>query len=57
VLPVHRAQTLTYLKLTRKHVGLLINLNVAHLKDGIERFVLGPLCPLRPLWICNSRWR
>lgn len=38
--PVHRAQILTYLKLARKHVGLLINFNVAHLKEGIERFVL-----------------
>ena|GEM_PF-5807604 len=41
--PVHRAQMLTYLKLARKHVGLLINLNVVHLKEGIERFVFGPL--------------
>ena len=39
VSPVHRAQMLTYLKLARKHVGLLINFNVAHLKEGIERFV------------------
>lgn len=38
--PVHRAQILTYLKLARKQVGLLINFNVAHLKEGIERFVL-----------------
>jgi GxxExxY protein len=39
VSPVHRAQMLTYLKLARKHVGLLINFNVVHLKEGIERFV------------------
>ena len=40
ILPVHRAQMLTYLKLARKHVGLLINFNVVHLRDGIERLVL-----------------
>jgi GxxExxY protein len=39
VSPVHRAQMLTYLKLARKHVRLLINFNVVHLKEGIERFV------------------
>ena len=40
ILPVYRAQMLTYLKLARKHVGLLINFNVVHLREGIERFVL-----------------
>jgi GxxExxY protein len=39
VLPVHRAQLLSYLKLSGKKVGLLINFNVAHLRDGIERLV------------------
>lgn len=38
VLPVHRAQIITYLKLSDKRVGLLINFNVTRLKDGIERF-------------------
>jgi GxxExxY protein len=38
--PVFEAQLLTYLKLTGKHVGLLINFNVPVLKDGIERRVL-----------------
>jgi GxxExxY protein len=37
--PVHRAQMLTYLKLTDCHVGLLINFNVTVLKDGIRRVV------------------
>ena len=37
--PVHEAQILTYLKLAHKEVGLLINLNVMILKDGIKRFV------------------
>ena len=40
VLPVHEAQLLTYLKLTGKRVGLIINFNVPVLKDGIVRKVL-----------------
>jgi GxxExxY protein len=40
VLPVHEAQLLTYLKLSQKRVGLLINFNVPLLKDGITRRVL-----------------
>jgi len=39
--PVHQAQILSYLKLSGKSIGLLINFNVAHLKDGIRRFVNG----------------
>ena len=39
--PVHQAQVISYLKLSGKSVGLLINFNVAHLKDGIRRFVNG----------------
>lgn len=35
--PIHEAQLLTYLKLARKRVGLLINFNVVHLRDGIVR--------------------
>ncbi len=37
VLPVHRAQLLTYLKLTNLSVGLLVNFNVPALKNGIQR--------------------
>jgi GxxExxY protein len=37
VLPVHEAQLVTYLKLTAKPIGLLLNFNVPHLKDGIVR--------------------
>jgi GxxExxY protein len=37
---VHEAQLLTYLKLTGKRVGLLINFNVAVLHRGILRRVL-----------------
>jgi len=41
VAPVHQAQILSYLKLSGKSIGLLINFNVVHLKDGIRRFVCG----------------
>ena len=40
LLPVHEAQLLTYLKLSGIRKGLLINFNVAVLKDGIRRLVL-----------------
>ena len=40
VLPVHEAQLLTYLHLTGLRIGLLINFNVAGLKNGIRRRVL-----------------
>ena len=39
--PVHQAQIISYLKLSGKSLGLLINFNVVHLKDGIRRFVNG----------------
>jgi GxxExxY protein len=39
--PVHQAQVLSYLKPSGKSLGLLINFNVVHLKDGIRRFVNG----------------
>ena len=39
--PIHEAQLLCYLKLSGKKVGLLINFNVVHLKDGIKRMVNG----------------
>ena len=38
--PIHEAQLLTYMKLTKSRVGLLVNFNVSVLKDGIKRFVL-----------------
>ncbi|HPW80941.1 MAG TPA: GxxExxY protein [Verrucomicrobiota bacterium] len=43
ILPVHRAQILTYMKLDQKPLGLLINFNVPILKDGIERLIAGTL--------------
>jgi GxxExxY protein len=39
LLPIHDAQLLTYLKLYRKPIGLLMNFNVPVLKDGIKRLV------------------
>ena len=40
ILPVHKAQLLTYLKLSGSCLGLLINFNVPVLKDGVKRMVL-----------------
>jgi|SRR5947209_1817577 len=39
--PVHQAQLLSYLRLSGRKVGLLINFHVAHLRDGIKRMVDG----------------
>lgn len=39
--PVHKKQLLTYLRLADKRLGLLINFNVALIKDGIARVVNG----------------
>jgi GxxExxY protein len=39
--PVHQAQLLSYIRLSGKHVGLLINFHVAHLRHGIKRMVDG----------------
>ena len=37
LLPIHEVQLVTYLKLTNKAIGLLINFNVPVLKDGVKR--------------------
>ena len=37
--PVHQAQLITYLRLTGKAVGLLINFNVPVLRSGVKRVV------------------
>ena len=47
VLPVHESQLLTYLRLTRLPLGLLLNFNVDHMRDGIRRRVLTHLPPSR----------
>ncbi|WP_216690383.1 GxxExxY protein [Hymenobacter siberiensis] len=41
ILDVHKEQLLTYLKLSKCKLGLLINLNVVHVKEGILRIVNG----------------
>ena len=41
VLPIHRAQLLTYLKLTKYRLGLLINFNVEVLRSGLYRIING----------------
>jgi GxxExxY protein len=41
IAPVHKKQLLTYLRLTDKRLGLLINFNVELIKDGITRVVNG----------------
>jgi GxxExxY protein len=38
--PVHEAQMLTYMKFSKKRLGLLINFNVTVLKNGIRRFII-----------------
>ena len=39
ILPVHKAQIISYLKLADKRLGFLINFNVPLIKDGIQRIV------------------
>ncbi|OPZ82427.1 MAG: hypothetical protein BWY76_02718 [bacterium ADurb.Bin429] len=41
LLPVHKKQLLTYLRLTDRHLGLLINFGAAYIRDGIKRVVNG----------------
>jgi GxxExxY protein len=41
IAPVHKKQLLTHLRLADKRLGLLINFNVALIKDGITRIVNG----------------
>lgn len=39
LLDLHKAQTLSYMRLCRKPVGLLINFNVTVLRDGVKRII------------------
>ena len=41
LMPIHEAQLLSYLKLSNKKLGLLINFHVLRLKDGYKRIVNG----------------
>ena len=40
LLPIHEAQLITYLKLSKMHQGLLMNFNVSMLKDGLKSILL-----------------
>jgi len=40
VIPLHQAQLVTYLRLSEKRIGFLINFNVRLIRDGIHRIVL-----------------
>ena len=37
--PAHEAKLLSYLKLSNRRLGLLLNFNVVHMRDGIKRMV------------------
>ena len=39
IMPIHEAQTLTYMRLGAWQVGLILNFNVVVLKNGIKRWV------------------
>ena len=39
ILPLHTAQLLSYLKLSKRKLGYLLNFNVVHMRDGIKRVV------------------
>jgi len=41
ILPIHKAQLLSYLRLSNRRLGLLINFHVEHLKQGIARILNG----------------
>ena len=43
LLPVHEAQLVSYLKLSNKKLGLLINFNSKYLKDGLRRRINGTI--------------
>ena len=40
IIPIHEAQLQTYLRLSKKHYGLILNFNTLKLKDGIKRIVM-----------------
>jgi GxxExxY protein len=54
ILPLHKAQVLTYLKLTGRPLGLLINFNVEALVRGVRRVIYHPSessAPSAALWL------
>lgn len=40
IAPIHQAQIMTYLKLSERKLGLLMNFNVADMKKGIKRIIM-----------------
>ncbi len=42
LLPIHKAQVISYLQLTKLQLALLINFNIRTLKDGVRRVILTP---------------
>jgi GxxExxY protein len=53
---VHRAQLLTYLKLTKLRIGLLFNFNVKFIKDGMRRILNGRGTPPALRASVVNRW-
>ena len=49
LMPIHEAQTLTYLRLSSLRIGLLINFNVVSLKNGIKRLAAPRRIRFEPL--------
>jgi GxxExxY protein len=47
LLPIHEAQVITYLRLSQLPVGLLVNFNVAVLRNGLRRLTQTPPKPFR----------
>ena len=41
LMPLHTAQLLTYLKLSKLRLGFLLNFNVEHMRNGVKRVVNG----------------
>ena len=65
VLPLHKAQLLSYLRLTKRQLGLLVNFNTSHLKQGLHRVVnthknnactSSPPLPPAPSRLCVERY-
>lgn len=40
IAPIHKAQVMTYLKLSKKKLGLLLNFNVVNMQQGINRIIM-----------------
>lgn len=40
LLPIHKSQVMTYLKISNIKLGLIINFNTIHLKDGLMRVII-----------------